>query len=129
MKLLSWPVVIVIALGAPAVATAEGLAVRPLTVVISEYQFSPRKLTFRRGVAYRLHLENRGKETHEFTAPAFFGSVDLGDPTVLNADRTEIVIHPGEAKDLDFVPKKAGRYRLICADHDWTGMKGEIAVK
>jgi uncharacterized cupredoxin-like copper-binding protein len=48
---------------------------------------------------------------------------------VLNADRTEIVVHPGEAKDLRFVGKKAGRYPLRCADHDWAGMTGDIIVK
>jgi uncharacterized cupredoxin-like copper-binding protein len=98
-------------------------------VVATEYQFSPATLTFKRGVAYRLHLENHGKELHEFHAPDFFKAVELGDPAVLNADRTEILIHPGEAKDLTFVPKKAGNYKLICSDHDWAGMTGSITIK
>jgi uncharacterized cupredoxin-like copper-binding protein len=120
---------------APAgVAAAANLAIdsavaRPVTVVAVEYHFAPDRLTFKRGVAYRLHIENHGKEMHEFNAPDFFKAVKLRDPAVLNADRTEIAVHPGEAKDLDFVPKKAGHYRLICPDHDWAGMTGEITVK
>jgi uncharacterized cupredoxin-like copper-binding protein len=129
MKLLYWPVVILTALAAPAVATADRSQAQPVTVVASDYEFSPSKLSFKRGVAYRLHVENHGKELHEFHAPAFFKSIELGDPAVLNADRTEIAVHPGEAKDLTFVPKKAGHYRLICPDHDWAGMTGEITVK
>ncbi len=121
--------VLVIAWTAPAAAAADWSQARPVTVVASEYQFSPDKLTFKRGVAYRLHIENHGKELHEFHAPAFFKAVELADPAVLNADRTEILIHPGEAKDLTFVAKKAGRYRLICSDHDWAGMTGAITVK
>ena len=116
-------------IGAGSAVAADGSPARPLTVVASEYQFSPAKLSFKRGVAYRLHLENHGKELHEFHAPDFFKAVELGDPTVLNADKTEILIHPGEAKDLSFVAKKPGRYKLICADHDWAGMTGAITVK
>ncbi len=55
--------VVLIALAAPAVAAVDWSHARPVTVVASEYQFSPNKLTFERGVAYRLHLENHGKET------------------------------------------------------------------
>src|SRR5690349_5659637 len=77
-----------------------------VTVGTSEYQFDPNHLTFRRGVAYRLHLENHGKETHEFTAPAFIKSLRIRNPKVLNADHTEVVVQPGQAKDFYFVPQK-----------------------
>jgi len=122
---------------ASAVAAALLLAVATLarasspevvTVVAADYRFEPNNLTFRVNVAYRLHFENRGKELHEFTAPALFKSVELGNPSVLNAERTELVVQPGEQKDLDFVPRQVGRYPLTCADHDWAGMTGEIAV-
>jgi uncharacterized cupredoxin-like copper-binding protein len=100
-----------------------------LTVIASEYRFTPNALTFRRGVAYRLHLENRGKELHEFTAPEFFKSVALRNPGVLNPDRTEVDLPPGSVRDVYLVPRRAGHYRLFCADHDWAGMIGEIAVE
>ncbi|MGE5269825.1 MAG: cupredoxin domain-containing protein, partial [Thiohalocapsa sp.] len=100
-----------------------------VSVATTEYRFSPNRLVFKRGVAYRLHLENRGKETHEFTAPQFFKAATLGNPEVLNADRTEIVLQPGEAIDLRFIARQRGHYPLRCADHDWAGMTGEITVK
>ena len=46
------------------------------TVTMTEYRFTPSDLKFRRGVPYRLHLQNDGKETHEFSAPEFFKAVD-----------------------------------------------------
>ena len=129
-NLLSPVVAMLIVLAAPdGAAAADTSPAQPVTVVTSDYNFAPDKLTFKRGVPYRLHIENHGKEMHQFNAPAFFQSVELGDPQVLNADRTEIALHPGEAKDLTFVPKEAGQYRLICPDHDWTGMIGEITVE
>ena len=121
---------IVIALAAPdGAAAADTPPAQPVSVVTSDYHFSPDKLALKRGVAYRLHIENHGKEMHEFNAPAFFQSVELGDPQALNADRTEIAVRPGEARDLTFVPRQVGQYRLICPDHDWTGMIGEITVE
>ena len=118
-----------IVLAAPAAVAADQPQAQPVTVIATEYQFSPNKLTFKRGVAYRLHVENHGKETHEFAAPAFFKAVELGDAAALNADKTEIVIHPGETKELDFIARKPGRYSLRCSDHDWAGMTGQISVK
>lgn len=128
-RLLSWLIGLPLLAAMPAVAAEKAPSARTVTVIATEYRFSPNRLTFERGIAYRLHLENRGKDTHEFTARSFFASVKLGNPDVLNADRTEIVIQPGETKDLRFVATKAGRYKFLCADHDWAGMTGEITVK
>lgn len=97
--------------------------------VVTEYKFTPSRLVFRAGTAYRLHLANRGREVHEFTAPEFFATVELRDAAPLNVERTEIVLQPGEQKDLYFVARQPGYFRLFCSDHDWAGMTGEIDVK
>ena len=99
-----------------------------VTVIETEYQFDPNRLTFRVGVPYRLHFENRGTELHEFTAPAFLKSIERGSPDPVNREGTEIALQPGEKADLYFVPRQPGRYPFICADHDWAGMTGEIVI-
>ena len=116
-------------LAGPAAAFNDRTQPRQISVVTSEYRFAPKTLRLKRGLAYRLHLENRGKETHEFTAPDFFKAIDLADASVLNADRTEIVLQPGDSKELRFVATKAGRYKLRCSDHDWAGMTGRIVIE
>ena len=98
-------------------------------VMMIDYKFVPDHLTFQQGVHYRLHLENRGKETHEFTAPVFFASAKIDNPDVLNRDQTEIVMQPGDVKDVLLTPGKPGIYDLRCADHDWNGMVGGITVQ
>jgi uncharacterized cupredoxin-like copper-binding protein len=40
----------------------------------------------------------------------------------------EVVVQPGATADVYLVPLKPGTYRLICADHDWDGMVGQIVV-
>jgi uncharacterized cupredoxin-like copper-binding protein len=123
-------VLVLAMLVSPAAAKAvEWDKAQTVTVATSEFKFAPNELTFRRGVPYRLHLENRGKEEHEFTAPAFIKTLRIRNAKVLNADRTEVVLQPGEAKDFYFVPQKAGHYPLVCADHDWAGMTGKITVE
>ena len=112
-----------------AMAATDWSKAETVTVVTSEYGFTPSRLTFRAGVPYRLHLENHGKELHEFTAPAFLQNAELRNRDGVNAERTQILIQPGEQKDVYLVPKGTGRYPLICSDHDWAGMTGEIVVE
>jgi len=112
-----------------AATPADWSQAQAVSLAATDYAFEPSRLTLRVGVPYRLHVDNRGAELHEFTAPDFLKSVDLRNPEVLNADRTELVIHPGEQKDLFLVPRQSGRYPFVCADHDWAGMTGEVVVE
>jgi len=114
-----------------AVAAALASCAKPQTIDLTmiDDKFVPDHLSFKRDVAYRLHLENHGKETHEVTAPTFFAAADIENPGVLNSGRTEIVMQPGETKDLFLTPRRPGTYDLRCADHDWNGMVGGITVE
>ena len=108
---------------------ADWTTAQPITVIAMEYAFAPSHLEFRRAAHYRLHIENRGKETHEFTAPEFFKTIEAGDWAPLNADHTEIDVQPGQQVDFYFIAKTAGAFPLRCADHDWAGMTGGIVVR
>ena len=118
--------IVAIFAAAPVAATTKPVEV---DVVMVDYAFQPDHLTFQRGVHYRLHLENHGKETHEFTAPVFFATAKIDNPEVLNREHTEVLMQPGDKKDLLLTPTKPGTYDLRCADHDWYGMVGGITVK
>jgi uncharacterized cupredoxin-like copper-binding protein len=113
---------------APVLLGATGPDPVTVNVVMIDYKFQPDHLTLQHGVPYRLHLENHGKETHEFTAPTFFAASKIDNPNVLNREHTEIVMQPGDAKDLLITPGPPGTYDLRCADHDWNGMTGGITV-
>ena len=100
-----------------------------IDLLMVDDQFEPDHLSFRHGVPYRLHMENRGKDLHEFTAPEFLADAIIRDPHVLANGGKEVVVQPGADVDVYLVPMKAGTFRLICADHDWDGMVGEITVE
>jgi len=118
---------IVIGLAAGAAAPPPELVA--INLIMIDYKFVPEHLIFEHDVHYRLHLENHGKETHELTAPTFFATAKIDNPDVLNHERTEIVMQPGETKDVFLTPGKPGTYDLRCADHDWNGMVGGITVQ
>jgi uncharacterized cupredoxin-like copper-binding protein len=113
----------------PLLLGAGGQQPVTLNVVMIDYKFQPDHLTLQHGVPYRLHLENHGKETHEFTAPIFFAASKIDNPDVLNREHTEIVMQPGDVKELLVTPGPPGNYDLRCADHDWNGMTGGITVQ
>ncbi len=98
-------------------------------VEMVDNRFVPDHLSFRQGVAYRLHVENHGKDLHEFTAPAFFAATTVRDPSKLANGGQDIVVQPGDTADIDLMPQRPGHYDLSCADHDWDGMLGSIEVQ
>jgi uncharacterized cupredoxin-like copper-binding protein len=116
-----------IALDAPA-SRSQPQAVK-LDLFMIDYKFIPNHLTFQRDVHYRLHMENHGKETHEVTAPTFFASAAIDNPELLNREHSEVLMQPGDVKDLFLTAHKPGTYDLRCSDHDWNGMTGGITVQ
>jgi len=122
-----WLTLLGILLGAP--ATQSQPQTVTLDLVMIDYRFIPDHLTFEHDVHYRLHMENHGKETHEVTAPTFFATADIDNPEVLNREHSEVVMQPGEVKDLYLTARRPGTYDLRCSDHDWDGMVGGITVE
>jgi uncharacterized cupredoxin-like copper-binding protein len=100
-----------------------------INLIMVDYRFNPDHLTFQHDVRYRLHMENHGKETHEVTAPTFFATATIENPNVLNREHTEVVMQPGDVKDMYLTAHKPGTYDLRCSDHDWNGMVGGITVE
>jgi len=114
------------ALAADAVDWSKAVAV---TVSLVDERFVPDKLVFKHGVPYRLRLENTGHHMHEFTAPEFLKAVTVRNPEVLVEAKNEVLLQPGEHKELYFVAPAPGKFELTCADHDWDGMTGNITVE
>jgi uncharacterized cupredoxin-like copper-binding protein len=102
---------------------------QPVNVLLIDDKFVPDHLTFHHAAPYRLHLENRGQHLHEFTAPEFFAASTIRNSSQLANGGQDIVVQPGATADVDLEPLKPGTYKLICADHDWDGMTGEITVE
>jgi uncharacterized cupredoxin-like copper-binding protein len=93
-------------------------------------KFDPSEIVLEHGKPYRLHIENVGHEMHEFSARAFFGAAQVANAaTALTNEASEVVLQPGQSRDIDLVAPAAGTYELTCPDHDWDGMVGNIVVR
>ena len=118
------------------VQSAEWSRAETLTVVLSEYAFSPGTLTFRAGTPYRLRIENGGDSTHFFVSDGFFKAIAPGRLITRSGETAQptlksIALAPGEAKDLEFVPVRTGVYELECTApfHAAFGMHGTILIR
>jgi hypothetical protein len=47
----------------------------------------------------------------------------------LSNEHSEVLMQPGDKKNAFLTPHTPGTYDRRCADHDWDGMVGGIAVK
>ena len=122
-------VVLLPAMAARAQPAVDWSRAEVISVVMVDDRFVPDRLKLRHGVPYQLHLENHGKDLHEFTAPEFFADTVVQEPGLLSNEGKQVVVQPGQAITLHLMPVAAGTFRLICADHDWDGMVGEIVVE
>jgi len=113
----------------PAEEAADWSRAETLDVRLVDDRFEPSELVLRQSEPYRLRLANRGKELHEFTAPAFFRAARVHERARVLAQGSEVVVHPGETREVELVAPAAGTYNLFCADHDWAGMTGRIVVR
>ena len=116
--------------GVAADLDADWANARVVNVEMIDDRFVPDKFVFQRGTPYRLHLVNAGADLHEFTAPEFLKAIAIRNPEVLEKTRPdEIALQPKEQKDLYFVAKTPGRYKLTCANHEWDNMVGDITIQ
>jgi plastocyanin len=119
--LLALPVV-------PTGAADPWSSAQKIVVLLVDNRFEPDHLTFHAGQIYELRLENRGKELHEFTAPAFLKAATVRDKRLLSNGGGDVVVQSGNAVSIFLIAPRKGQYDLTCADHDWDGMIGSITV-
>ncbi len=129
MMIRSAALLAAIAASVPARAADMWSRAEALTVVMVDDRFEPNHLVFHSGRPYALRLENRGKDAHEFTAPAFLRAARLRDRKGLTNGGTEVYLSPGKSTVVFLVPGRPGTFKLTCADHDWDGMVGSITVE
>jgi uncharacterized cupredoxin-like copper-binding protein len=103
-------------------------AAESVTVVLRDNRFEPSRIVLHAGQTYALLLENRGREMHEFTAPAFLKAATIPDKHLLSNAGTDIVVPSGKSVTIVLTAPGKGQYDLSCADHDWDGMTGSIVV-
>jgi uncharacterized cupredoxin-like copper-binding protein len=119
------------------VASADWSKQVTVTVIMSDFAYSPETLVFLEGVPTRLVIENQGSQKHYFTAEDFFRAIATRkvqsntDGEIKAPYFTAIEVYPGRSLDLYFVPITRGAYPLHCTipGHSELGMRGEIRIE
>jgi len=102
---------------------------RPVTVILSSFDFAPAEIRLRAGLPVTLHLVNQGDASHNFSAPEFFRASDIRVEDQGLVFRGAIELGGGRDRAITLVPRR-GVYKLRCSHtmHTMLGMKGWIVV-
>ncbi|HTJ64018.1 MAG TPA: cupredoxin domain-containing protein [Alphaproteobacteria bacterium] len=103
---------------------------KEVDVGLSDFEFTPSRLTFTAGQPVRLMLANTGSDRHDFSAPAFFADAAFRSGGTLPV-KGGVSLAKDQKAEIDLVPGKPGQYELDCTEflHDMFGMTGHIAVQ
>ena len=108
-----------------------------VSVVLTEYSYTPSTLDFKAGVPYKLEIQNKGTVKHYFTAQDFFKSIatkkvqSKADGEIKAPYFSALEVFPGRSLDIYFVPVKKGTYKFHCTieGHEAQGMHGTIVIE
>jgi plastocyanin len=111
-----------------AAATIDWASAKPVTVKLTDFDFTPSQLNIQAGQPVRLILANNGSDLHDFSAPAFFAAASFRQGGTVPAGG-KVAVAQDKTVEVDLVPG-AGQYPLDCTEflHTMLGMTGTIDV-
>lgn len=97
--------------------SSQSATMKKITVMGSDFAFTPSTLTVKKGDEVSIVFKNEGKYPHNFTIS------ELGIATK--------TVKPGQEDTIVFAPKKTGSFTFVCTvpGHADRGMTGTITVE
>ncbi|MEO6093908.1 MAG: cupredoxin domain-containing protein [Novosphingobium sp.] len=111
-------------------AGADFAAAQVVEVSLSSFDFTPSTITLHAGQPYVLHLVDRARGGHDFTAREFFEAAQIAPQDAAKVAKGAVALHGGETATVHLIPAP-GTYKLVCSHfgHSMLGMKGVIVVR
>lgn len=115
----------------PATAAPDWAKAHVVTIVMTNFAFTPPRIVLSRGLPYRLHFVNNGSGGHNFASREFFQAVEVAPEDRAKIDNGKIELTRDETADVRLVPISPGTYKVRCTHflHAAFGMKGEVIVQ
>ncbi len=135
-------------------APAGAAKVQKASVTMTDFKFTPNRITLQVGTPVELTLINKGKVEHEFMVypvpksepddwdeylmpNTYFRNMDEvevefeGQGAVAGTSLFEVEVKPGKRATVHFTPNKKGTFEVGChtAGHYEAGMKGTLTIK
>lgn len=119
-----------LSLPASAQPAADGAGAQPLSVVMTNFKFTPNELRFHHGTAYRLEFTNRGTSDHNFTSPEFFSAVSIAPEDRGKVVDGKVEVDEGQTVAVRVEALKPGSYPFHCSHflHASFGMTGNATI-
>jgi plastocyanin len=110
-------------------AVPTGRAGETVTVVLTDFSFSPDHITLRADVPVRLRLVNQSSGGHDFSAPGFFASSSF-PPGSKAPPGGKIEVDTQQTVEIALTPLMPGNYPVECTHflHSLFGMTATIEV-
>ena len=111
----------------PAVPASD--AAQTITIVLTDFAFTPDHVTLQAGVPVRLRLVNQSDGGHDFSAPAFFAASSFPAGSMAPAGgKIEVGAH--QTAEVALTPNVPGNYPVECTHflHSLFGMTATIQV-
>ncbi len=101
-----------------------------LTILLTDFAFSPDHITLRTGEPIRLRLVNQSSGGHDFSAPTFFAASSFPAGSMAPAGGA-IEVGSKQTVEITLTPRKAGTYSVECTHflHSLFGMTATIKVE
>lgn len=98
-------------------ALYAGAAAQKVTLIGTEFAYTPNRITVKAGQPVQVVLENKGVIEHDFVIDKF--KVKIG------------TVQPGKTGTATFTPKAKGTFEFYCSipGHKEAGMKGTLVVQ
>ncbi len=111
----------------PAVST--GSTTETVTVALTNFAFTPDRITLRAGVPVRLRLVNQSTGDHDFSASGFFAASSFSAGSTAPPDG-KVEVAPQQTVEFALTPRVAGSYPVECTHflHSLFGMTATIDV-
>lgn len=124
-------IVAAVSTGPSTAQPTDQTGVRPVTVELSNFKFTPSDLSLSRGVTYRIHFVNTASGGHNFVAKEFFDSSSIAPDDRAKVTNGRVELDDGQTVDVTLTPGRAGKYKVHCSHfmHSTFGMTGTITVE
>jgi uncharacterized cupredoxin-like copper-binding protein len=101
-----------------------------IEVKMTNYDFAPKTLQFRKNTPYRLHFVNSGSKDHNFASKELFAAVMVAPDDRAKINSGEVEVESGKSLDVALMPMTAGTYPFHCSHflHSMLGMHGQASV-
>ena len=120
-----------LSLPASAQPAADWTSAQPVSIVMTNFKFTPNELRLHHDTVYRLEFTNRGHSDHNFTSPELFSAVSIAPEDRGKVIDGKVEVDEGQTVTVRIEARQPGSYPFHCSHflHASFGMTGTATIE